>query len=205
MIVERIVVGKYAVNSYFIMDEETKEAAIVDPGAQAHLIQRVIDEYNAKVKYVLLTHGHGDHIGAVETIRDENQAKVVAAEEEQDMLLDPKKNESLATIDREVAFDADWYVRDQENIKLGQLNLKAIKTPGHTKGGICYLLDKYLFSGDTLFRRSVGRADLYGGDFGQLINSITSKLYVLNEDVRVFPGHGPHTTIGEEKKENPFT
>lgn len=205
MIIERIVVGKFAVNAYFIMDEESKEAAIVDPGDQAHLIQKVIDEYKAKVKYILLTHGHGDHIGGVIDLKEEYDAQIVAATEEQDMLVEAGKNESLMTINRPVEFDADWYIRDQEMISLGKMKIKAIKTPGHTKGGTCYLLEDYLFSGDTLFRRSVGRADLYGGDFNQLLNSITSKLYVLGDHVKVFPGHGPQTTIGEEKRENPFT
>lgn len=204
MIIERIIVGKYAVNSYLIVDETTKDAAIIDPGEQGNLIERALDEHGATLKYILLTHGHGDHIGAVLPLKAKTGAKVIASEDEYDLLMDASKNESARICSEPIVIDADLYVRDQEKIALGGLTLTCIKTPGHTKGGLCFKLEDHLFTGDTLFRRSVGRADLYGGDFVELINSITSKLFVLEDHIHVYPGHGPQSTIGEERRENPF-
>lgn len=205
MIIDRIVVGKFAVNCYLIINEDTKEAIVVDPGDQVHLIESKLEEAGAHLKYILLTHGHGDHIAAVLPLKASTGAKIVASEDEYEMLMDADKNESARICSAPITIDADWYVRDQEIIKLGKIKIKAIKTPGHTKGGMCFLLKDYLFSGDTLFNRSVGRADLHGGDFTELINSITSKLFILKDQVIVLPGHGAESSIGEEKQHNPFT
>lgn len=204
MIVERIIVGKYAVNCYLIVDEQTKEAVVIDPGEQVQLIMRALDATKAKLTHIFLTHGHGDHIGAVLPLKEATHAKLVVSEDADELLRDPEKNESARILPAPLSLEADWYVRDNEQIKIGQINFKCIKTPGHTRGGMCFLAGNYLFTGDTLFRRSVGRADLYGGDFMELINSITSKLLVLDDRVVVYPGHGPQTTIGEERQNNPF-
>lgn len=202
MIIDRIVVGKLGVNSYIIGDQG--QAAVVDPGAQAELIERKLDEHGLRLKYILLTHGHGDHIGAVLELKEKYQADIILAEGDHDMISNPEHNHSLDICGHAIRFEGDRYVRDKDVIQLGSIEIKCLLTPGHTKGGVCYLAEKYLLTGDTLFNRSVGRTDLYGGSMRDLVNSITSQLMVLDDEVVVLPGHGGQSTIGNERKHNPF-
>lgn len=202
--IEKIVVGKFGVNCYIMMCDETKEAIIIDPGAQAHIIEREIKKYEAKVKYIVLTHGHGDHIGAVEALKELFNVPVVASEDEDDMLQNPDYNESSRICDLSISFQADHYIRDNDLLTFGNKTMKFITTPGHTKGGMCILVDNHLFTGDTLFNRSVGRTDLYGGSHQTLIASVAFKLFKLDDETHVYPGHGPKSTIGYERANNPF-
>lgn len=202
--IEKIVVGKFGVNCYMIMCDETKEAVIIDPGAQANVIAKVLNKHEATLKYIVLTHGHGDHIGAVLDLKKLYDVPVIAAEDEDDMLLNADYNESSRICDEPISFQADKYIRDNDIIKFGQKSMKYITTPGHTKGGMCILIDNDLFSGDTLFNRSVGRTDLYGGSHQTLIASIAFKLLRLDDNVMVYPGHGPKSSIGYERENNPF-
>jgi len=204
MLSKRLVVGKYAVNCYIVMCEETKELMVIDPGAQAKVILKEIEALEGTLKYIALTHGHGDHIGAVEALKDLAGGQIIAMAEEQDMLLNPDYNESIRIGDAAVSFDADYYVKPHEVLKLGKLEVKCLPTPGHTKGGMTYAVGKALYTGDTLFLSSVGRTDLYGGNMQTLINSITSELMVYPDDTLVFPGHGAGSTIGYERDNNPF-
>jgi len=202
--VEKIVVGKFAVNCYMYMCEDTKEAIVIDPGAQANLIDRALKNHNATLKYIVLTHGHGDHIGGVLDLKAIYDVPVIAAEDEDDMLRNADYNESSRICDAPIEFSSDQYVRDNDEIKFGNKFMKIITTPGHTKGGMCILIDDCLFSGDTLFNRSVGRTDLFSGSHQTLIASIAFKLLKLEDNTIVFPGHGPKTTIGFERDNNPF-
>lgn len=204
MIIKKVVVGKFAVNCFVVMCEDTKEIMVIDPGAQSNLILRTIQELQGEVKYIVLTHGHGDHIGAVEALKSATGGKIIAFESEQDMLLNPDYNESARICDFPLAFDADYYVRKNEVLELGKLKFKCIPTPGHTKGGMSISVGDCLFTGDTLFKQSVGRTDLYGGNMQDLINSITSKLMLFPDETKVYPGHGGSSTIGFERKNNPF-
>lgn len=200
----KIVVGKYAVNCYMIMCDETKEAVIIDPGAQAHLIQRELDKHEVVLKYIVLTHGHGDHIGATLDLKELYQVPVIASVDEDEMLSNADFNHSPGICDQAIEFQADQYVRDNDELTFGNRTMKFITTPGHTKGGMCVLIDNDLFSGDTLFARSVGRTDLHGGSMETLVASIAFKLFRLDDQVVVYPGHGPKTTIGFERENNPF-
>ena len=205
MKIKRYLTGIITVNTYLVYDENTKEGFIVDPGAYCPQLTKDAREEGVNIKYIILTHGHGDHIGGVaEQLKDFPEAKVVAHEAEAEMLAKPEYNLSKDCCRREISMSADIYVKDKETLKVGNMELTFIYTPGHTKGGMTIYTDGYLFCGDTLFRMSIGRTDFYGGDFGQLINSIKDRLFAFPDDTVVLPGHMGTTTIKDEKRGNPF-
>ncbi len=197
--------GPLQVNTYLAWDENTGKGFIVDPGGYEKQLTDDAAAANVDVKYIILTHGHGDHIGGVEGFKkDFPSAAVVACAQEAALLNDPVNNSSVEMFGRPVKVDADIYVSDKDDLKAGDLTLTFLHTPGHTPGGMCVYAAGCLFSGDTLFCRSIGRTDFYGGDFRQLINSIKDKLFYLPDDTLVLPGHMGQTTIGDEKRGNPF-
>lgn len=192
-------------NTYVVYDEETKDCFIVDPGGYRQEITDKINELGLKPEYIVLTHGHGDHIGGVFRFQKEFPGiKIVANKNEAELLGDPMKNESAAMFGREMRIVPDILTDDMDTLKVGNMELLFIFTPGHTPGGQSILVDGHLFAGDTLFRFSVGRTDFWGGSFPQLKKSIVEKLFTLPDDTVVLPGHMGFTTIGEEKKYNPF-
>ncbi len=205
MKITKFLTGIITVNTYLVYDEETKEGFIVDPGAYSPQLTKEAIEEGVDIKYIILTHGHGDHIGGVsEHLRDFPNAKVIAHEAEAEMLANPEYNVSKDCCRREISMSADIYVKDKDTLKVGNMELTFIHTPGHSKGGMSIYTNGYLFSGDTLFCRSIGRTDFYGGDYRQIINSIKDKLFLLPDDTIVLPGHMGSTTIGDEKRGNPF-
>lgn len=204
MIFEKLVVGSYMSNCYIIGCDRTKEAVIIDPGANFNLIKETVKELGVIPKLVILTHGHGDHIQALKETKDEFNVKILIHETESNMLEDPNKNFSKMMFRKPISITADRNLKDGEVIVLGDLKLEIIHTPGHTPGSISIKVENILITGDTLFNGSIGRTDFPGGSFDELINSIKNKLYKFEDNTIVYPGHNSPTTIGTEKNSNPF-
>ncbi|KGF13027.1 hydrolase [Peptostreptococcus sp. MV1] len=188
-------------NTYVCYDENTLDAVLIDPSLNIDEEKKFIKDNNLNVKYIMLTHGHADHIGDVLELKKMTGAKILAHQDEKEMLNDASKNMSIQFFPVRVEFDADIYVTDREKLKLGDHTFSFIATPGHTKGGMCIRLGMDMFTGDTLFAGSIGRTDFYGGDYKQLLKSL-KKLSKMENDLAVYPGHGPASTIGIEKEKN---
>ncbi|TGE34166.1 MBL fold metallo-hydrolase [Desulfosporosinus sp. Sb-LF] len=203
--IEGRAMGAMAANCYLYACMETKKAVVIDPGADGKRIYRWILEKGLKVDYILLTHGHVDHIGAVDELRGliENVTVGIHAGDA-GMLTDGKKNLSSYFGPGLALEKADFLLQDGQELTVGKEVMKVISTPGHSPGGVCFLSSEGLFSGDTLFAGSIGRTDFPGGSMEQLLEGVKKKLLILPEDTRVFPGHGEETSIGEEKRDNPF-
>lgn len=197
--------GPGMVNTYIAYDENTNKGFMVDPGGYAAEITDYIRNNNIELEYIILTHGHGDHIGGIEKFRkDFPDVKVLANEHEKEMLADPGLNLSTGMFGKPVTITADILVKDGYELKIGNMDLKFFHTPGHSPGGQIILVDNVLFSGDTLFRQSVGRTDFKGCSYEALIKSIKEKIFVLPDETTVLPGHMEATDVGFEKSHNPF-
>jgi glyoxylase-like metal-dependent hydrolase (beta-lactamase superfamily II) len=202
LILQKLVVGELATNCYIIGSETTKEGLIIDPADEAGVILKAIGELKLKIKYIVLTHGHPDHFGALADLKKATGAQVLVHREDAEILELPPIVFFGATFPQPPP--ADQQLEDGNTIELGDLKLKVIHTPGHTPGGICLLADSTLFSGDTLFNNGIGRHDLPGGNYEKLMDSLHRRVLTLPEKTVVYPGHGPETTIGEEKRSNPY-
>ena len=205
MKIVNIPTGMLQANTYLVCDETSRLGFIVDLGGYSKELKNIIEKNDIQIQYIVLTHGHGDHIGGVqEHLKDFPDAKVVCSRAEEKMLLDPELNEAHHFGPEKVSFNPDILVDDGDTLTVGNMTMKFIMTPGHTEGGMCILVDDVLFSGDTLFCRSIGRTDLAGGDFKTLMESIKNKLFLLPDETQVLPGHMGTTTIGFEMEHNPF-
>lgn len=203
MKVKRLQAGVYAANCYIVHDDEGN-GIVVDPAGDIEDIMDYLDEKDVKVAAIVLTHGHGDHIGGVMELREKLNVPVMVHKDDEDMVGDGALNLSTSMPMGEVHFRPDKLLDDGHLIKVGSKEIRVIHTPGHTRGGICLLVDQILITGDTLFQGSIGRTDLYGGDFDMLMTSIMERLMVLPDETIVYPGHGGQSTIGAEKRSNPF-
>ncbi len=199
-----IAVTQIQENVYFYYDENTLEGIVVDPGGEGDRIEKFITDNNLKIKGILLTHGHFDHIMAAEQIRKLTGAPIIAHKKEYNLLTDKSMNLSVH-LGSGTSVTPDILVEENEVFSFDNTNIKVIHTPGHTQGGCCYYdeKEKIIFSGDTLFLESVGRTDFPYSNTDDLINSIQNKLFTLPDETRVYPGHGSSTTIAHEKKYNP--
>lgn len=205
MIVKSFMTGPLSVNSYIVADESKKKGFMVDPGGYSHPMDNFVKENGIQIEYIILTHGHGDHIGGVKSYLEQYPGcKLVACKYEAEMLANSRINFSKETCGVPVTLTADLLVDDGDQLSIGSLEAKFIFTPGHTTGGMCILVNDCLFSGDTLFAQSIGRTDFPGGSFEVIKDSIRNKLFVLPDDTQVYPGHMGPTTIGYEKRNNPF-
>ena len=195
----RYIAGAYQTNVYLVYDEETKDAFIVDPGYEFSKIYEDIEELDLKPLYIILTHGHGDHTGGIDKLKKTfDGLKLVASKDERKLLFHRSMSMGKGGI------RADMEVSDGDVLDVGNIHLQFITTPGHTPGGMCILMEGVLFSGDTLFRGSVGRTDFPGGDMDTLLSSLRDKLMLLPDETEVYPGHMGETTIGIERRHNPF-
>ena len=203
--VERVLCGSVGTNCYFLINTQTQETVIIDPADDAPMLSAKLKEKNLKPAAILLTHGHYDHIMAVEELRKEYGIPVIAHEEEKQILENPRGNLSTM-IGMPFTMKADRFVKDEELLVTAGFSIRVLHTPGHTIGGCCYYLadENLLFSGDTLFWESVGRTDFPTGSMSALVRSIKEKLMVLPESTRVYPGHMGSTSIENEKQNNPF-
>ena len=201
----RIVMGMCQTNCYFVYEEGKDRVLLFDPADKGRYIYSALKVKGFTVGAILLTHGHFDHIWGVEEIRELSGAKVYAYEKEKELCEDASLNVSKGA-GRACVVKADQYVKDGGEITEAGITCRLLATPGHTSGSCCYYFeaDKILISGDTLFQESVGRTDLPTGSMGTLVRSVKDKLFPLPDEVKVYPGHGEATTIGHEKKYNPF-
>ena len=204
MIIKKLEVGPIMANCFILGCEKTKEAAVVDPGDDADRILMALAQAELKVKYLINTHGHFDHVGANKRMKEATGADIACHPDDEPMLVELSKSAAMFGLSAENSPPADILLKDGDEISFGEITLKVIHTPGHSPGGICLYTAGHLFAGDTLFMGSIGRTDLPGGDYDTLISSIKTKLLDLPEDTMVYTGHGPETGIGNEKRMNPF-
>lgn len=197
-------VGNLGTNCYIVYCEQTRKAGVIDPGGSAESIIAEINRANLEVEYIINTHGHADHIAANDAVQQATGAKVLIHHSDANMLTSAQANLSIYIGGAIVCQKADRLLSHNDTIAIGNIELKVLHTPGHTQGGISLLADKVLIAGDTLFAESIGRTDFPGGSYSELIDGIKEHLMTLDDDVKVLPGHGPSTTIGTERKLNPF-
>jgi glyoxylase-like metal-dependent hydrolase (beta-lactamase superfamily II) len=191
-------------NCYIIGCESTKSAAVIDPGEEADRILKELAKDSLTLKYIINTHGHFDHVGGNYDLKKASGADIVIHPADEAMLADLVRTAAAFGLSAQNSPAPDRTVQEGDTISFGEISLRVLDTPGHSPGGISLHTDNMVFVGDTLFAGSIGRTDLPGGDFQTLISSIKTKLFPLGDDTKVYTGHGPATSIGQEKRANPF-
>lgn len=204
MIIERLEVGPFASNCYIVGAETSHEGIIIDPGAEANRILKRVKDLGLTVKFIVLTHSHIDHIGAVKEIKEITKAELAVHSADARALQSRSPMGVLYRLSLQAAPPPDRLLKGGDSLEIAGLRLLVLHTPGHSPGGICLLGEGVVFTGDTLFNFGIGRTDMPGGSTHQLMDSIHTKLMVLPDNTFVYPGHGPETTIGTERKWNPF-
>jgi len=209
MKIKKLVVGPLQANCYVVWDRAGGSAAIIDPGGDPEEIISVVDDEKLKPVVLINTHGHIDHIAANRAIKERYDIPLLIHREDSASLTDPGLNLSAMGFGQLDSPPSDRELQDGDEIPVGEIMLKVISTPGHTPGGICLLISRsdqpdVIITGDTLFAGGVGRTDFPGGSWDLLMESIRNRLLSFPDETIILPGHGPHSTIGEERKSNPF-
>jgi len=206
MIHEILPVGPLQCNCSVIGDETTREAMVIDPGAEIENVLALVRKHNLQVKQIVITHAHIDHVGGAMKLRATTGAPILLNQNDSDLLKMLDVQASWIGVAPPGKVDIDQSIGQADTIKAGSLVANVLSTPGHTEGSVCiyFPAEKKLIAGDTLFAGSIGRTDLPGGSFEKIINSLHEKLLTLPDDTVVTPGHGPQTTIGQERETNPF-
>jgi hydroxyacylglutathione hydrolase len=205
MWLKSIVTGELKVNCYLLGCLETRLAAVIDPGGQADRILEILGENNFNLKMVINTHGHFDHVGGNRNLVEATGAELLIHQADSGILKNAAQHAAMfGCRPTEPSPEPTRFLEDGEEIRLGTLRLKVIHVPGHSPGGICLLADGHLFSGDCLFAGSIGRTDLPSGDQYALMKGLRERVMILPDETIVHPGHGPETTIGQERRNNPF-
>jgi glyoxylase-like metal-dependent hydrolase (beta-lactamase superfamily II) len=203
-IFEKITVGPLDVNCYVLGSKKDNTAIVIDAGGDPEKIFDILKKYNLSLRFLLNTHVHFDHVGGVKCLQDKTGAQFLLHQKDTP-LLDCLNDQTTAFGLPSIPIPkVDKSITDNEEIRLGDKALQVIHTPGHSPGSVCFFFENAVFVGDTLFAGSIGRTDLYGGSYKELITSIKTRLFTLDDSVTVFPGHGECTTIGDEKRYNPF-
>ncbi|MBW1917367.1 MAG: MBL fold metallo-hydrolase [Deltaproteobacteria bacterium] len=206
MIQEVLLVGLLEVNCYILGDEDTAEAVVIDPGGDAPEILDTLQRKNLQLKMIINTHGHFDHVDANQPLKEATGAPIAIHPADATMLSQPSAEALFFTGGRVRPSEADILLNEGDLVTFGKYQLKVLHTPGHTPGGISLVMqnDPIVYVGDTLFAGSIGRTDFPGGSFEELIRSVREKIFPLGDHYLVMPGHGPATTVGQERKYNPF-
>ncbi len=206
MILEKLVVSMFQENCYIIGDEESGVGALVDPGDEATRIVLAVEQTGLEIAQILVTHAHIDHVGAIAQLVEEYSCPVLMHEEAETMLKQLPTQALMMGVKFGKVPNVDQYIADEEVLEVGDIRLKALYTPGHAPGHLAFYSEDegIVLSGDALFAESVGRTDLPGGDMETLMRSINERLLTLPDETRVYPGHGPETTIKNERASNPF-
>jgi glyoxylase-like metal-dependent hydrolase (beta-lactamase superfamily II) len=195
---------EFGTNTYLLWNENSLEAILIDPADEGVSVIHFITDHHLTVKWIINTHGHADHIGGNRYFHDKLGVPIAIHEDDASMLPNPRENLSVYLAGPVTSPEPGWLLRDGDRLPLGEETLAVLHTPGHTPGGICLLGDGFLIAGDTLFAGSIGRTDFPGGDSDALLAAIQEQLLPLPDATLVFPGHGPQTTIGDERRDNPF-
>jgi hydroxyacylglutathione hydrolase len=206
VILEMLTVGPFQENCYIIGDEGTGEGALIDPGDEAARIALAVEQTGLEIGEIIITHAHIDHVGAVAALADEYACPVLMHSEAEPMLRQLPTQAMMMGLRFGKVPAVDRYIEDEEVLEVGGIGLRSLYTPGHAPGHLAFYFDGegLVFAGDALFAGSVGRTDLFGGDMELLLRSISERLMTLPDETRVLPGHGPETTIGAERANNPF-
>ncbi len=206
MKLQTLVVGPFEVNCYLYWDERSASGVVIDPGGEENTIEKAVAAAGFQPRAILLTHGHGDHIAAVGALKERWNIPLYVGKGDKELLRTPSELVSSFYGKQVTAPPPDRLLSDEEVVSFGTFSFRVLATPGHTPGGVCYLDERegILFCGDTLFWGSIGRTDLPGGSYEQLIASITDKILTLPDSIVCYPGHGPKTTVGAERVNNPF-
>ncbi|HGJ67111.1 TPA: MBL fold metallo-hydrolase [bacterium] len=203
MIIRSLALGLMQANCYLLECEKTNSAVVIDPGGDTEEILNLIKKGNLELKAIINTHGHIDHIASNNDLKKNSSAKLYIHKADADMITNPQKNLSFFIGEPFISVSADILLKDGDIIDIGEISLKVRHTPGHSPGSICLIADGVIFTGDLLFAGSIGRYDFPGSSYDQIMLSL-KMIMELDNDIIVYSGHGPKTTIGEEKKNNPF-